>query len=178
MTFITFALYLLIMEDIHIDKEKAIKAYSDMSPAEFITYVTDFYLDELGGVLTPDNMSRLNAHQHSLLAYRYVLDEVMEGGWIQLIENGYAPYVLEGPFPVAVKKLWGRKDFSKLLFNVQHEYKAHRGEFEKEKTEEDFMALYEQLEKLNDYGDDFLDDFQEKESPEIAKIVIDNLELF
>ena len=40
------------------------------------------------------------------------------------------------------------------------------------------MALYEQLEKLNDYGDDFLDKFQEKESPAIANIVIDNLELF
>lgn len=149
-----------------------------MSAADFITMVTDYYLAELGGALTADNMARLNAHQHTLLGYRYLLDEVMEGGFIQLIENGYAPYVLEGPFPLALKKLWDRRDLSKLIFNVKKEYHAHIEELESEKTEEEFMAMYEQLEKLNDYGDDFLDDYQEKESPAIAQIVIENIELF
>lgn len=166
------------MEEIHINKEQAQVAYKEMAPAEFISFVTDYYLTELGGGLTAENMSSLNAHQHTLLAYRFVLDEVMEGGFIQLIENGYAPYVLEGPFPLALKKLWGRKDLSKLIFNVKKEYHAHMEEFETEKTEEEFMAMYEQLEDLNDYGDDFLDDYQEKETPEIAKIIIENIELF
>lgn len=166
------------MAEIHIDKEKALEAYGQMSPIDFITYVTDYYLTELGGGLTAENMGWLNSHQHTLLAYRYVLDEVMEGGFIQLIENGYAPYVLEGPFPVLLKKLWGRKKLSKFMFDVYHEYKEHVAEFEREKTEEEFMAMYEELEKLNDFGDDFLDDYQEEESPEIAKIVVDNIELF
>ena len=164
--------------EIHIDRQMAEDKYSQMTAAEFIIYVTDEYLKILGGGLTADNMGRLNAHQHTLLAYRYLLDEVMEGGFVQLIENGYAPYVLEGPFPLALKKLWGRKDLSKLLFNVKKEYHQHMEEFEREKSEDEFMAMYEQLEKLNDYGDDFLDDFQEKESPEIAKIVMDNIEMF
>lgn len=166
------------MAEIHINKEKAIEAYGKMTPIEFIGYVTDYYLEELGGGLTAENMGSLNSHQHTLLAYRYVLDEVMEGGFIQLIENGYAPYVLEGPFPVLLKKLWGRKKFSKFMFDVYHEYKEHTAEFEREKTEEEFMAMYEELETLNDFGDDFLDDYQEEESPEIAKIVVENVELF
>lgn len=163
------------MKEIHINKDQAQEAYGQMSAADFIIFVTDYYLQELDGGLTTENMSWLNAQQHTLLAYRYLLDEVMEGGFIQLIENGYAPYVLEGPFPLAVKKLWGRKDLSKLLFNVKKSYHEHQDEFEREKTEEEFMAMYEQLEDLNDYGDDFLDDFQETESPVIAKIVIDNI---
>ena len=166
------------MNEIHINKEQALAAYDEMAPADFIVMVTDYYLEQLGGGLTADNMMCLNAHQHTLLAYRSMLDEVMEGGFIQLIENGYAPYVLEGPFPLAVKKLWERKELSKLLFDVKKEYHRHMEDFEGEKTEEEFMAMYEQLEKLNDYGDDFLDDYQEKESPAIAQIVKENIELF
>lgn len=166
------------MEEIHINKERAVEAYGSMTAIEFVEFVTDYYLEQLGGGLTAENMGMLNAYQHTLLGYRYVLDEVMEGGFIQLIENGYAPYVLEGPFPIALKKLYERKELSKLIFDVKKEYHKHIVEFEAEKTEEEFMAMYEQLEKLNDYGDDFLEDYQEKETPAIGKFVMDNLEQF
>lgn len=166
------------MEEIHINKERAAEAYGSMTAIEFVEFVTDYYLEQLGGGLTAENMGRLNAYQHTLLGYRYVLDEVMEGGFIQLIENGYAPYVLEGPFPLALKKMFERKELSKLIFNVKKEYHKHMEEFEAEKTEEEFMAMYEQLEKLNDYGDDFLEDYQEKETPAIGKFVVDNIEQF
>ena len=94
-------------------------------------------------------MDKLNTNQHSLLAYRYLLEEVMEGGFIQLIHNGYGPYVLEGPFPFVIKKIWEFKDFGKFLFNVQHEYHMHKDEIFTELSEEEFMALYEQLEELD-----------------------------
>jgi hypothetical protein len=71
---------------------------------EFIMALTDTYLGSIGGLLTADNMDKLNTNQHSLLAYRYLLEEVMEGGFIQLIHNGYGPYVLEGPFPSSSRK--------------------------------------------------------------------------
>lgn len=148
------------------------------SGIEFVVSLTDEYLKQLGGGLTAENMGMLNTDQHSLLAYRYLLDEVMEGGFIQLIHNGYGPYVLEGPFPLVMKKMWGFKDFSKLLFNVRGEYHKHREEICADLTEEDFMALYEQLEELNDYGDDFLDDFQETLTPAIVKYVKENGEKF
>ncbi len=44
--------------------------------------------------------------------------------------------------------------------------------------DEEFMALYEQLEKLNDLGDDFLDDYQEDTTPAIAQYVAQNAEKF
>lgn len=146
--------------------------------AEFITSITDLYLDSIGGVLTADKMELLNTDQHSLLAYRYLLDEVMEGGFIQLIHNGYGPYVLEGPFPYVIKKIWGFKDFGKFLFNVQHEYHLHKDEIFTELSEEEFMALYEQMETLNDYGDDFLDDYQETITPDIVEYVKKNIDKF
>ena len=45
-------------------------------------------------------------------------------------------------------------------------------------NDEEFMAIYEELEKLNDLGDDFLDEHQETTTPAIAKYVMENDEKF
>ena len=152
--------------------------YDELPAADFITYITDVYLDTLGGKLTPENMGQLSTDQHTLLCYRYLLDEVMEGGFIQLIQNGYAGYVLLGPFPYVLKKEWGMRDLSKLIYSVKSEYQHHREELVREMTDEEFMALYEQLEALNELGDDFLDDHQEETTPQVAQYVAEHAEKF
>ena len=157
-------------ELLHISEEKS--AY------DFVIEVTDRYLAYLGGMLTADNMNRLNTYQHTLLAYRYMLEEVMEGGFIQLIQNGYAGYVLDGPFPLVLKKEWGMRDLSKLIFDVRREYHLHADEFYSEMSDAEFMALYEKLDTLNEYGDTFLDDFQEQTTPHVRDIVLERPSLF
>ena len=163
---------------VQLDKEQVREKYETLDSIGFIEWVTDGYLAAVGGVLTEENMEMLSAEQHAVLCYRYVLDEVMEGGFIQLIMNGYAPYVLEGPFPMVVKKEWGMKDFSKLLYEVKKEYHKHQEELSKDMDEDEFMAMYEQLEELNELGDDFLDEHQEEVSPAVAKMIMENLEKF
>lgn len=169
---------------IKLDKQQAREKYETLDSIGFIQWVTDGYLAAVGGALTAENMEMLSAEQHAVLCYRYVLDEVMEGGFIQLILNGYAPYVLEGPFPMVVKKEWGSmegqekvmKDFSKLLYEVKKEYHQHQEELSRDMSDEEFMALYEQLEELNEMGDDFLDEHQEVVTPLVAKMMIENEE--
>ncbi len=163
---------------VQLDKEQVREKYETLDSIGFIEWVTDGYLAAVGGALTEENMEMLSAEQHAVLCYRYVLDEVMEGGFIQLIMNGYAPYVLEGPFPMVVKKEWGMKDFSKLLYEVKKEYHKHQEELSKDMDEDEFMAMYEQLEELNELGDDFLDEHQEEVSPAVAKMILENLEKF
>ena len=163
---------------VHLDKEQVREKYETLDSIGFIEWVTDGYLAAVGGALTEENMEMLSAEQHAVLCYRYVLDEVMEGGFIQLIMNGYAPYVLEGPFPMVVKKEWGMKEFSKLLYEVKKEYHKHQEELSKDMDEDEFMAMYEQLEELNELGDDFLDEHQEEVSPAVAKMIMENLEKF
>ena len=135
----------------------------------FLNTETDAILARIGGELTESNMDKLTLNEHCLLAYRYLRDEVMEGGFIQMIQNGYGPYVLLGPFPMLLKKQWGMKPFGQFLFNVSREYKAHRSELEADKSDEEFMAQYEQFEILNDYGDDYLDDYEENVTPQIVE---------
>ena len=163
---------------VHLDRELAHERYESLDGIGFIQWVTDGYLAAIGGVLTADNMEMLSAEQHAVLCYRYVLDEVMEGGFIQLILNGYAPYVLEGPFPMVVKKEWEMKDFSKLLYEAKREYYKHQEELSRDMDDEEFMALYEQLEDLNELGDDFLDEHQEEVTPAVAKMIVEHLDMY
>ena len=77
-----------------------------MTYEDSVTYLnseTDQLIARIDGQLTDDNMNLLSLNEHCLLAYRYLRDEVMDGGFIQLIQNGYGPYVLLGPFPMLMK---------------------------------------------------------------------------
>ncbi len=140
-------------------------------PDAYIHALTDAYLDRIGGELTSDTIGLLSTDQLTLLAYRHLLDEVMEGGFIQLIQNGYGPFVLDGPFAMMMKKHWGLKDFGNFIYDVHHEYNRHRDELEADLDEEQFMALYEQQDTMNEMGDTFLDDYQESVTPAIASYV-------
>lgn len=126
------------------------------------------YLKRIGGELTVDNMGELTADEHAILAYHIIRDEAMEGGFIQLIQNGWGPYIFDNPFPYIYKQ-WGLKDLSKLLYAARKEYHIHREELERDCSDEDFMAKYELHEKLNDLGDLFLDEIQEVSTPVVAE---------
>ena len=158
--------------------QEELDAAWNASPLNYIEAITDAYLNTLDGQLTEYNMDVLTANQHTLLAYRYILDEVMEGGFIQLIQNGYGPYVLDGPFAMMMKKHWELVDFGKFMYEVKKEYHLHKAELEADLNEEQFMALYEQQEKMNELGDEFLDKYQEMVTPSIADYVRKNEEKF
>ena len=136
---------------------------------EYINKESEKLIERIDGVLTEQNMDLLSLDEHILLAYKYLRDEVMEGGFIQLIQNGYGPYVLLGPLPMLMKKQLGLKKFVQFLFDVKREYVLHKDELEADKTEEEFMAQYEQFEALNEYGDEYLDDYEEIVTPAVAE---------
>ncbi|MCR4770362.1 MAG: DMP19 family protein [Bacteroidaceae bacterium] len=136
---------------------------------EYINKESEKLIERIDGVLTEQNMDLLSLDEHILLAYKYLRDEVMEGGFIQLIQNGYGPYVLLGPLPMLMKKQLGLKKFGQFLFDVKREYVLHKDELEADKTEEEFMAQYEQFEALNEYGDEYLDDYEEIVTPAVAE---------
>ena len=77
---------------------------------EFIQVFTDKYKEAIGDEWTAEAMSLLTGEQHSLLAYQIFRDEVMAGGFCQLIQNGYGGYIFDNPF-AKVMRMWGRKIF-------------------------------------------------------------------
>lgn len=96
----------------------------------FIQVFTDRYKEVIGGELTAESMPLLTGEQHTLLAYQIFRDEVMDGGFCQLIQNGYGGYIFANPF-AKVMRLWGAEDFGKLVYRAKKIYDAHREDLER-----------------------------------------------
>jgi len=142
----------------------------------FIWVFTDRYKEVIGGELTAESMPLLNGEQHSLLAYTFFRDEVMEGGFCQLIQNGYGGYIFDNPFAKAMR-LWGAGDLSKLVYKAKEIYDAHRKDLERERTEDEFMAMYEEYEVFDELEEAFLEK-EEEITALIAGYVDKHLEAF
>ena len=80
-------------------------------------------------------------YQHSLLGYHFFREEINEGGFIQLIQNGYGPYLFDNPFAKSMR-LFGVKEFSKLIYTAKKIYDENRADLEKDCDDEEFMARY------------------------------------
>lgn len=142
----------------------------------FIGVFTSAIKNGIGGELNADNMGKLNADQITLLAYEMMRDEVMDGGFVQLIHNGYGGFIFLNPFAKAMK-LWGLRDLSKLIYNVHSLYLKYRDELEKDCSDEDFMALFEQYPEFDDYDDDFVEN-EEEWTEMVARYVDEHIEKF
>lgn len=142
----------------------------------FIKVFTDKYKETIGGELTAETMSLLTGEQHSLLAYQIFRDEIMEGGFCQLIQNGYGGYIFANPF-AKVMRLWGAGELSKLVYSAKKMYDEHREDLERERTDDEFMAMYEQYEAFDELEEEFLEK-EEEFTAMIAGYVDEHLELF
>ena len=65
----------------------------------FVAVFTDAIHEAIGGELNAENMGALNSDQITLLAWQTLHDEVMDGGFVQLIHNGYGPFIFRIPLP-------------------------------------------------------------------------------
>ena len=102
-------------------------------------------------------MQQLSADQITLWGYMILRDELMDGGFVQLIYNGYGPFFFDNPFAKAMR-LWGLHDFSKLLYKAKKVYDEHKADLTKERSDEDFMALFEQYPEFDDLDDEFVEE--------------------
>ena len=118
--------------------------------------IREHILARVGGALTAGSMQQLTADEVTLLAYCTLREEVMDGGLVQLIYNGYGPFIFLNPFAKAMR-LWGLKDFSKLLYEGRKFFEAHGDEIQQEMSDEDFMALFEQYPEADDFDDTFIE---------------------
>lgn len=157
-------------------QDKALQAASKEGMDAFIRVFTDAYETALGGAVSAENMSLLTGEQHSLLAYKIFRDEVLEGGFCQLIQNGYGGYIFDNPF-ARVMRLWGLHELSKLVYAAKKIYEAHRADLERERTDDEFMAMYEQYEAFDPLEEQFLD-MEEEVTETVAVYVDEHLDAF
>lgn len=139
----------------------------------FLNCIMEAIKDSCNQTLDANSMQKLNGSQITLWAYYIVREEVMDGGFIQLIHNGYGPFIFDNPFAKAMR-LWGLKDFSKLIYKAKELYDEHKEALTQECTDEEFMALFEQYPQFDDLDDSFIEN-EELFTERIARYVDENL---
>ena len=154
-------------------KDSTLAAGAAKGMDEFLQVITNAYLDALGGELTADNMSLLNGNQHTLLAFHFFSKEMSEGGFVQLIQNGYGGYIFSNPFAKAIK-LFGAVELSKLIYKAKEIYDPNKAALERETTDAEFNALYVDFEVFDDLEEIYFD-IEEKQTAIIAAYVDEHI---
>lgn len=142
----------------------------------FLAVFVKAIYDSIGGELTAETMQELNADQITLLAWNTLHEEVMDGGFVQLIYNGYGTFIFKNPLAKALRQ-WGLRDLSNLIYEAHTLWLKHREEIEKDCSQEEFMALFEQFPEFDDLDDLFVE-HEEEWTEDIAHYVDDHLERF
>ena len=142
----------------------------------FMNLFVQSIADAVGGELNAESMVKLNAEQITLWGYSLLRDELMDGGFVQLIHNGYGPFFFDNPFAKAMR-LWGLKDFSKLIYKAKEQYYVHKDELTKDCTEDEFMALFERFPEFDELDDEFVEN-EEDITAGIAHYVDEHIENF
>lgn len=157
-------------------KDSSLRQAAGEGMDEFVDVFFTAISDAVGGELTAETMTELNSDQLTLWAYRILRDEVMDGGFVQLIHNGYGPFIFLNPFAKAIRE-WGLRDLCKMLRAVHPLFKKYREELEQDCTDEEFMALFEKYPEFDDFDDEFVEN-EERFTAMVAEYIDNNIGKF
>ena len=161
--------------DVNIQETKLQEAAA-LGTDAFLSCIHDSILGAVGGEVNAETLQLLNGEQVTLLAYFIFREEVMDGGFIQLIHNGYGPFIFLNPFAKAMR-LWGAHEFSKLVYKGRKLFEKYGDKLTADCTDEEFMSLFEQYPEFDDLDDAFIE-MEEEVTDIIAHYVDENLEKF
>lgn len=83
----------------------------------------------------------LNIFQHGIQALNILNEQVANGGYIQLIQNGFGTYVFDNPWPQVFKQM-GAERLAQNISDAKVWYLQEKDILERETTLQEFTALY------------------------------------
>ena len=157
-------------------QDAVLRKAADEGMDAFVGCFVSAIKETIGGELTAETLGELNSDQITLLAWQTLHDEVMDGGFVQLIHNGYGVFIFKNPLAKALK-LWGLRDLSKLIYDAHTLYVKYHEQIERECTDEEFMALFEQFPEFDDMDDEFVEK-EEGWTEQIARYIDEHITRF
>jgi hypothetical protein len=116
------------------------------------------YIDKYEEIIQkyPDGKvtDHLNDSQITLLAYNFLYGQVSNGGFIQLIQNGYGGFIFDTAFSEIIKE-WGAEKTGKIVEAADIIYNKYKDELEKETSMEEFSEIYEKITDFEPLEDEF-----------------------
>ncbi len=157
-------------------KDADLQQAAEKGMDEFIDVFKEAILKAIGGELNDETIGLLNADQVTLLGYISMRDEVMDGGFIQLIHNGLGGFVYLNPFDKALRN-WGLQNLYRIVNKSHKLYNLYHEAIEQDCTQEEFDALYEKYSEFDDFDDAFVEG-EEGFTSQVAHYVDEHIENF
>jgi hypothetical protein len=102
-------------------------------------------------------LARLNSFTDEaavLLLFSTLKGQVENGGFIQLIQNGYGPALLDSPFTRDIAR-WGAAQLARLTEQAKSIYTANKAYLERPRVIAEFSALYKEFQAFEPLEDHF-----------------------
>lgn len=160
------------MVEVKIHDKELINA-AENSIDTFLNLVISKTREAIGGDLNADNMAHMSSAQITLIGYAILRDELMDGGFVQLIHNGYGPFFFRNLFDLAIKQ-WGVDELCSLMRRAKKLYIKYANRLEQDMTEDEFMTVYETMPEFDDLDDIFITN-EEEWSEKVARYVDEHL---
>lgn len=112
-----------------------------LNAAEYINLFIEKYHQILSSDTTGLMQEEFTAEQNILMAFNVFDSQVSNGGFIQLIENGFGPYIFDSPLSDHLRD-WGLNRTADIIDQAAVLYHGKREILEREKSLEEFTKLY------------------------------------
>jgi len=142
------------------------------SPWDYLFEYIDKYEEIVNKYPDKKMTDYLNDSQITLLAYNFLYGQVSNGGFIQLVQNGYGGFVFNTPFSKTITT-WGAEKICKIVEEANIIYEKYKEELEKETSMEEFSELYEKIKDFEPLEDEFYK-IMDEETKIIKKYVEEN----
>ena len=163
------------MKEVIIEDSRLREAAAEGNDA-FVKVFVDAIYEAIGGELNAETMPMLSADQVTLLAFDILHTEVMDGGFVQLIHNGYGAFIFKNPFGKAIRQ-WGIDELASVIKKVHRLYSKYHEDIERDCSDEEFMAMFERYPEFDDLDDQFVEG-EEGFTSAVAHYVDDHLDRF
>ncbi len=128
-----------------LDKALAMELFESGRFDEFYEYLVQPLHEELYRRQHFEFIEELSPGQQLLLAYDYLRTQVLQGGFIQFIQNGY---VLLLPDIIEQLLIVKANNMAKVIDDVLKVYVLNRESLDKETSVEEFAKLYEEFKEF------------------------------
>lgn len=157
-------------------QDKDLRNAAEKGMDDFLACIVEAIDNAVGGELNAQALEILNADQITLLAYRILRDEVMDGGFVQLIHNGYGGFIYLNPFKTVMRQ-WGIEQVVKVIAKTHSLFKRYGNEIEQACDDETFMAMFEKYPQFDEF-DDYFVEHEEEMTAQVACYVDEHLDRF
>ena len=112
-------------------------------PHELISLLVSRYRDMIMVDSTGQIQHEMTAEQNVLMAFDVLDGQVSNGGFIQLIENGYGSFIFDTPLSEHLRE-WGAEKIAALIDQARPLYEANKEVLERKKTLQEFAKMYQE----------------------------------